>query len=153
MPRIPALALGSLTGDTSCSEPRLVTLDPEAKVGLCNLITRAGHFKSRSCIQGGTWQCHVVRALSCPTLYNPMDCSPPGSSVHGILQPRILEWVAISSSRGASRPRDQTQVSRIAGRFFIDWVTREALTEARLTFGCTVPQFEHTVYLVMACGM
>jgi len=55
------------------------------------------------------------------TLCNPMDCSPPGSSVHGILQARILEWVAMPSSRGALQPRDQTQVSCvscIAGRFF-----------------------------------
>ena len=55
---------------------------------------------------------------SCPTLCDPVDCSPPGSSVHGILQARILEWVAISFSRGSSRPRDRTQVSCIAGRFF-----------------------------------
>ena len=53
-------------------------------------------------------------AQSCLTLCDPMDCSPPGSSIHGILQARILEWVAISFSRGSSRPRDQTQVSRIA---------------------------------------
>ena len=57
-------------------------------------------------------------AQSCPTLCYPMDCSPPGSSVHGILQARILEWVAISFSKGSSRPRDQTQVSSIAGRRF-----------------------------------
>ena len=50
----------------------------------------------------------------CPTLCNPMDCNPPGSSVHGILQARILEWVAISFSRGSSGTRDQTRVSRIA---------------------------------------
>ena len=55
-------------------------------------------------------------AQSCPTLCDPVDCSPPGSSVHGILQARILEWVAISFSRGSSQPRDQTHVSRIAGR-------------------------------------
>ena len=53
-----------------------------------------------------------------PTLCDPMDCSPPGSSVHGILQARKLEWVAISFSRGPSQPRDQTQVSHIADRFF-----------------------------------
>ena len=56
-----------------------------------------------------------------------MDCSPPGFSVHGILQARILEWVAISSSKGSSRLRDQTQVSCIAAGFFMDWATREAL--------------------------
>ena len=53
-----------------------------------------------------------------PTLCDPMDYSTPGSSVHGILQARILEWVAVSSSRGSSQPRDQTCVSCIVGRFF-----------------------------------
>ena len=48
---------------------------------------------------------------SCPTLCDPVDCRPPGSSIHGILQARILEWVAISFSRGSSWPRDRTQVS------------------------------------------
>ena len=57
-------------------------------------------------------------AQSCPTLCYCVDCSQPGSSVHGILQARILEWVAISFSRGSSPPRDWTQVSRIAGRRF-----------------------------------
>ena len=57
-------------------------------------------------------------AQSCPILCDPVDCSLPGSSIHGILQARILEWVAISFSRGSSRPRDQTQVSRIRGRRF-----------------------------------
>ena len=53
-----------------------------------------------------------------PTLWDPMDYSPPGSSVHGTLQARVLKWVAIPFSRGSSQPRDQTQVSHIAGRFF-----------------------------------
>ena len=56
---------------------------------------------------------------SCPTLCDPMDCSPPRSSVHGILQARIVETVAISFSRESSRPRDRTCVSCIADRFFI----------------------------------
>ena len=55
-----------------------------------------------------------------------MDCSLPGSSVCGVLQARILEWVVISISRGSSQPKNQTQVSFIAGRFFTDWATREA---------------------------
>ena len=63
---------------------------------------------------------------SCPTLCNTMDCSPPGSSVQGISQVRLLEWVAISFSRGSFLPRDWTQVSGIAGRVFTDWATREA---------------------------
>ena len=57
-------------------------------------------------------------AQSCTTLCDPMDCSLPGSPIHGILQARILEWVAISFSRGSSQPRDQTQVSQIAGRLY-----------------------------------
>ena len=52
-----------------------------------------------------------AHAQSCPTLCEPMDCSPPGSSVHGIFQARILELVAMSYSRGSSRPRDQTHIS------------------------------------------
>ena len=61
-----------------------------------------------------------------------MDCSPPGSSIHGIFQARILERVAVSFSRGSSWPRDRTQVSRISGRCFTVWATREdpILTEA-----------------------
>ena len=56
---------------------------------------------------------------------NAVDCSPPGSSVHGIFQARILERVAISFSRGSSQPRDWTWVSCTAGRFFTDWAARE----------------------------
>ena len=62
---------------------------------------------------------------SCPTLCNPMDCSLPGSSVHGIFQAIVLEWVAISFSSGSSWPRDGTQVSRIVDRRFTIWATRE----------------------------
>ena len=54
-----------------------------------------------------------------------MDCSPPGCSVHGIFQARILQWVAIPFSRGSYWPRDWTQVSCIAGGFFTIWATRE----------------------------
>ena len=66
----------------------------------------------------GLSESEVLFAQSCPTVCNPMDCSPPGSSVHGVLQARILEWVAIPFSRGSSQPRDRTQVSCTAGRFF-----------------------------------
>ena len=61
---------------------------------------------------------HAHSLQSCPILWDPMDCSLPDSSVHGILQARILEWVPVPSSRGSSQPRDQIQVSRISGRFF-----------------------------------
>ena len=65
-------------------------------------------------------------AQSCPTLCDSVDCSLPGSSIQGILQARILEWVAISFSRGSSRPRDRTQVSGIGGKCFNFWATGEA---------------------------
>ena len=71
--------------------------------------------------------CCAKALQSCPTLCNPMDCSPSGYSVHGILHSRILEWVAILSSRGSSQPRDRTRVSCIAGGFFTIWATMEAL--------------------------
>ena len=67
----------------------------------------------------------VLVTQLCLTLCDPMDCSQPGSSVHGIFQARILEWVAISSSRASSQHRDQTQVSHIAGRLFTIWATRD----------------------------
>ena len=60
-----------------------------------------------------------------------MDCSLPGSSVHGILQARILEWVAMPSSRGSSQPRDQTQVPPVTGRFFTVWATKEVHKSSR----------------------
>ena len=64
---------------------------------------------------------------SFPILCDPIDYSPPGSSVHGILQARILQWVAICFSRGSSWHRDWTQVSYIAGRLFIFWASREVV--------------------------
>ena len=63
-------------------------------------------------------------AQSCPTLCDPMDCSLPGSSVHGILQARILEWVSMPSFRESSWPRDRTRVSHIVDRCFTVWATR-----------------------------
>ena len=71
------------------------------------------------------WFSHQIVSDS----WNAMDCSLPDSFVHGILQARILEWVAISFSRGSSQPRDRSQVSCIAGRFFTNWATREALSQ------------------------
>ena len=62
---------------------------------------------------------------SCLTLCDPRDCSLTGSSVRGIFQARVLEWVAIAFSRGSSWPRDRTEVSCIAGRCFTIWATRE----------------------------
>ena len=73
------------------------------------------------------WKCKWS-AQACPTLCDPVDCNLPGSSIHGILQARVLEWGAISFSRGSSWPRDWTRVSRLAGRCFNLWATREIWT-------------------------
>ena len=62
-----------------------------------------------------------------PTLCNPMDCSLPGSSIHGIVQAIVLEWGAISFSRRSFRPRDRTRISRIVDRCFTIWATRVVL--------------------------
>ena len=74
---------------------------------------------------------------SCLTLCNPMDCSLPCSSIHGILQARILEWVAMPSSRGSSQPRDWTHISGIAGGF----LTTEPSGEARLMYSSPIHNF------------
>ena len=82
-------------------------------------------------------------AQSCPTLCDPMGCSPPGSSVHGISQARILEWVAISFSRGSSRPKDWIWVSCIAGSLFTIWATRESVSRYKfprfIACNCSLP--------------
>ena len=79
----------------------------------------------------------VKVAQSCPTLCNPMDCSPPGSCVHGILQARILEWVAMPSSRGSSRPQgSDPHLLHCRQRFFTIWLTREAHYDHIRTFLC-----------------
>ena len=73
------------------------------------------------------WPVQCSAANTIDWIYiDPMDCSPPGSSVHGVLQARILEWVAMPSFRGSSQPRGRTQVSHNASGFFTVWDTREA---------------------------
>ena len=92
---------------------------------------------------------HCKSAMSiaqlCPTVCDPTDSSPPGFSVHGILQARILEWIAIPFCRGSSQPRDQTGVSHVAGRFFIVWANREAPKSATLQFFKKCDQFSPTI--------
>ena len=78
-----------------------------------------------------------VKSLSHVRLCDPVDCSPPGSSVHGISQARIQEWVAISFSRGSSWPRDPTHVSCTASGLFTVWATREAQRSGQCyNWGC-----------------
>ena len=95
----------------------LFSVEPTAAL-LCGLSVLKTKGKSESEV-----------AQLCPNFCNPMDCSLPGSSVHGIFQARVLKWVAISFSRGSSWPRDRNWVSRIAGRCFTTWATREAPTK------------------------
>ena len=73
-----------------------------------------------------------------------MDCSLPSSSVHGIFQAIVLEWIAISFSRGSSQPRDRTRVSRIVDRCFIVWATREGLFRGKRA-NLQAVQFSHSV--------
>ena len=75
--------------------------------------------------KAGVSEVQVLVAQSYPTLCNPMDCSLPGSSVHGILQARILKWVALPFSRGSSWLRDRTWVSCTAAGFFTIWAIRD----------------------------
>ena len=88
------------------------------------MCTASRHLCKHRYIRPCVCVCSVTKL--CLTPLNPMDCSPLGSSMHGISQAKILEWVVISFSRGSSRLRDQTQVSCIAGRFFTFWATGEA---------------------------
>ena len=92
----------------------------------CHLSER--HSQTHTSVQNSTLHSihHILFPLkvkelvtqSCPTLCDPGNCSPPGSSVHGILQARMPEWVAMSFSKGSSQPREWTWVSCIAGTFF-----------------------------------
>ena len=76
-------------------------------------------------LQGNVQPLESEVAQSCPTLCNPTDCSLPCSSIHWIFQARVLEWVAVSFSRGSFWPSDWTWVSQIVGRCFTIWATRE----------------------------
>ena len=86
-----------------------VTNNPKVEIDICLIM----------CMR-------VLVTQSCLILCNPMNYYPPGSLVHGNVQARILEWVAIPFFRGSPQPRDQTWISCIAGRFFTIWATRGA---------------------------
>ena len=79
------------------------------------------------------WKLEALVTQSCLILCDSIDCSPPDSSVHEILQSRTLEWVAISFSRGSFWPRNRTRLSCIAGRFFTDWTTREPISHSSVS--------------------
>ena len=85
-----------------------------------------GYFICKFHFITGKQYCQKWKSLSRVWLCDPIDCSLPGSSVHGLLQARVLEWIASPLSRGSSQPTNRIQVSRIAGGFFTVWATREA---------------------------
>ena len=92
-----------------------------------HIITRADtcHWAASASGRANQWQrlCVCSVAQACPTLCNPMDCSLPGSSVHGIFQTRILEWVAISFSRGSSRAKVISSISCVGRWILYYWAT------------------------------
>ena len=101
---------------------------------------------------------YVLVAQSCLTLCDPMECSLQGSSFHGIFQARILEWVAISCSRGSSPPRDWTHISCIAGRLFIVWATISVVIVCLLyhpslncPFKCWAPFGTYVIVILKKC--
>ena len=124
----PASRCPSSTGNLCCAYPRMVSSGVHrvlahvlAHPGSPGAWSPVSHWLTRTC---DAFRVVVLVAQLCPTLCDPIDCSPPASSVHGTLQAGILEWVAIPFSRGPSPLRDRTQISCTAGRFFTVWATR-----------------------------
>ena len=113
----------SLCAEHLCSETREVA--SMRSLHNCNEDSRLLQLEKTACSNEDPSPGASEVAQSCPTLCNPMGCSLPRSSIHGIFQARVLEWIAISFSRGSSRPRDRTRVSCIVGRRFTIWATRE----------------------------
>ena len=93
------------------------------------------------------WKICCLVAKSCLTLCNPMDCSPPGSSVHQIFQTRILAWVAVSFSRGSSWPRDQIHISCICKQILYHWAIGEAQKLKKQNSYCLLNIFTYKSHL------
>ena len=92
--------------------------------------------------------CSMLVTQSCLTLCNPIDCSLPDYGVHGILQARVLEWAAIPFFRGSSKPRNQTQISHIAGRYFYQLNHQGNLIGIELLNSSWVTQINYYVFTV-----
>ena len=92
------------------------------------------------------WMCAQV-AKSCLSLFGPVDCSPAGFFVYGIYQARILEWVAISFSRGSSQPRDWTHISCTAGGFFTNEPCRKPMARIDISKWSWSFFFSHGAYI------
>ena len=96
---------------------------------------------------------HAKSLQSCLTLYDPMDCSPPGSSVHGVLKARILEWVATPSSRGPFWPRDQTRISCGSCTVGVFFTTAYSLPLSQWRKSYFLYFNYHTIYCVLHPNM
>ena len=106
----------------------LLQSGPELEISLTYACVHT-HTHTQTHTHTHTHMCVHAQSLQlCLNICDPMDCSPPGSSVHGILQTRILKWVAMLSSRGSSQPNDQMSLMSpaLAGRFFTTSTTWEA---------------------------
>ena len=103
-----------------CPSSSTASQPPRGHLTMSGSLFWLSQLDRRLLLASSGWRLVKVKVTqSCPTL-----CDPIGYTVHGILQARILEWVAFPFSRGSSQPRDQTQVSCIAGGFFTSWTTR-----------------------------
>ena len=116
-------AMGAREGDRKKVEwSECITKSKNKFVSVKCTCEQGLRYKVCKCIFAVKWKVKVKVAQPCLTL-----CDPTDYTVHGILQARILEWVAVPFSRGSFQPRDRTQVSHLAGRFFTSWTTREVL--------------------------
>ena len=114
---ITVLDLSSLTEDTRLFIIGTIFIITDSSLAIPCLVMNAPTALKHSVYYSSNFAyayMHAKLLQSCPTLCNSMDCSPPGSSVHGILQAGILEWVAMPSSKGSSQPRDWTRISYIS---------------------------------------
>ena len=158
-PLIPSTALICFFA-TFCSKYRTILyyLEKQTTTQLLSFLNslermhfRFGTWKFFSCflfvsqdVDGGreAW----MHAKSLQSYWTLWDCSPPGSSVYGILQARILEWVSMPSSRGSSQPRDWNRVFCIAGRLVTIWANKEALYLASVEFKSFASTYFNWIY-------
>ena len=130
--RSPIFLKSDLWKQISCSfhsKPFSIILQPAVKNAVCHSLNGFlyNHFKVQDCYHKYTRACVCAKLLQlCQTLSDAMDCSPPGSSVHGILQARILEWVAMPCSRGIFPTQGSNPHLLHCRRILYRWATREA---------------------------
>ena len=123
-----------IEGTAPYPQPQAHCFQEQVKIHATGILTQTALLTPSVCVC--VCVC-VLAAQSCRTFCDPMDCSPPGSSVHGIPQAGILEWVAICSSRGSPQPRDWTCISHVSWIHY-HWTTRE--TQNTCYYDCNLIQ-------------